>query len=202
MRSNTQAMNNKVDSCSAGMPTMAGNVRAAKIGIEILRRLRRPACSLLPGVMLLAGCAHVPNQFAEDGPASRSTLESPTVQDAFASYQASKQRDRGWQPTVAAAESGAVTHWPLYTEDPFEDKGTDRPDGPNKYFIGWEDYVALPYGIARHTLNIIGMPVSMVVQPPWTLMESDGELSKQCLGYDHDATEKGESAPAATQPQQ
>lgn len=198
MRSNTRAMNN-----GAGMAfCRVGCVRIAGLGHELLKCVWRPERALLAGAMFLSGCAHVPNQFAEDGPATRTTLESPSVQDAVTSYKPAGFRDRGWQPTVAAAESGAVTHWPLYTEDPFEDKGTDRPDGPNKYYIGWEDYVALPYGIARHTLNIIGMPVSMVVQPPWTLMESDGELSKQCLGYDHDATERGESAPTASQPQQ
>jgi hypothetical protein len=30
-------------------------------------------------------------------------------------------------------------------------------------------------------------PVSAVVTPPFTLMGSDGVLSRQALGYDHDA---------------
>jgi hypothetical protein len=32
------------------------------------------------------------------------------------------------------------------------------------------------------------LPVSAVVTPPCMLMESDGQLSRQALGYDHDAT--------------
>jgi hypothetical protein len=35
------------------------------------------------------------------------------------------------------------------------------------------------------------MPVSLIVTPPWTVMESDGELSEQALGYDHDAQPAG-----------
>lgn len=178
----------------------ATNSRAAAYRLESMR-LGRMALGLATAGLTIFGCAHVPNQFAEDGPASKTTLDSPTVRDTVARYQPAAARERGWPTTMTAAERGAVTHWSLYTEDPFEDKGTDRRDGPNKYFIGWEDYVAMPYGLARHTLNVMAFPVSMVVQPPWTLMESDGELSQQALGYDHDATEAGEPAspPAASQ---
>lgn len=151
--------------------------------------------AFVPTGLLLAGCAHVPNQFVEDSPASGGNLESDTARDLYANRQPAPVRERGWSQTSTAAQSGAVQHWPLYTEDPFEDKGTDRPDGPNKYHLGWEDYVAMPYGFSRFTLNVIALPVSMVVQAPWTLMESDGVISKQCLGYDHDATEAETAEP-------
>ncbi len=87
--------------------------------------------------------------------------------------------------------SGVVEHGPLYFEDPFVDKGagrTEQTDPGNVYRLGWEDWVALPYGYARHVLNLVALPVSAVVTPPWTRMESDGHLSRQILGYDHDAT--------------
>jgi hypothetical protein len=73
-------------------------------------------------------------------------------------------------------------HGPLYFEDPFEDKGTTY-----EHRLGWEDWFAMPYSYARYTLNWLALPVSMIVTPPWTAMESDGRLSKQLLGYDHDA---------------
>src|SRR5262245_18802126 len=152
--------------------------------------------AFVPSCLLLVGCAHVPNQFVEDSPASGGNLDSDTVRDLYANQQPAPYRERGWAQTSTAAESGAVIHWPLYTEDPFEDKGTDRPDGPNKYHLGWEDYVAMPYSFSRFTLNVMAMPVSLVVQPPWKLMESDGVISKQCLGYDHDATAAEEADPA------
>lgn len=31
------------------------------------------------------------------------------------------------------------------------------------------------------------LPASAVVTPPWTVMVSDGQISRQLLGYDHDA---------------
>jgi hypothetical protein len=48
--------------------------------------------------------------------------------------------------------------------------------------------VAAPYSYGRYYLNLVALPVSAVVTPPWTAMESDGRLSEQLLGYDHDAT--------------
>lgn len=145
------------------------------------------AAALAAAALVLAGCAHVPNQFREDGPATAENSGSPTARDVFARYQPDAAMIRDWPKIEIAADPGGVTHWPLYFEDPFEDKGAGRRD-PNKYYIGWEDYVALPYCFARYTLNWIAVPASMIVQPPWSVMESDGELSKQALGYDHDAT--------------
>jgi len=144
-------------------------------------------------ILLLPGCAHVPNQWREDGPATTAEWESPTAKDVRAKHAPAEQRQRNWEATSAAGESGVVTHWPLYFEDPFEDKGHGRSD----YRLGWEDYVAMPYGYARYTLNWLMLPVSAIVTPPWTLMESDGVLSRQALGYDHDATPARQPAPPA-----
>ncbi len=138
-------------------------------------------------ILLLPGCAQVPNQWVEDGPATTQDWDSPTAKDIRADYTPAEQRHRDWKVVPVAAESGAVTHWPTYFEDPFVDKGDGR-EGLNKYRLGWEDYVALPYCYARFTLNWLMFPASAVVTPPWTLMESDGRISRQALGYDHDAT--------------
>ena len=142
------------------------------------------ACS---SIMLLSGCAQVPNQWVEDGPAVTAQCDTPTAKMLREQYAPSQTRTRDWEPVTLSAETGACTHWPSYMEDPFVDKGAGRQD-PNKYHIGWEDYVAMPYCYARYTLNWLMLPVSAVVTPPWTVMASDGRLSKQYLGYDHDAT--------------
>ncbi len=90
--------------------------------------------------------------------------------------------------------SGGVTHWPIWFEDPFVDKGSgDGPfdefgTGVSTYRAGWEDYVALLYSPARHYLNLICLPGSAVVTPPYAVMESDGHVSRQILGHDHDET--------------
>ncbi|MFH1745775.1 MAG: hypothetical protein ABIG44_01895 [Planctomycetota bacterium] len=144
--------------------------------------------------VVLAGCAHIPNQFREDGPAVSASWESPTSADLKDRATAVESYSREWDLATVYPESGAVTHWPLYFEDPFADKGHGRTDETHPFDVhrlGWEDYVAFPYCLARHTANWLFLPVSAVVTPPWTLMESDGQLSKQLLGYDHDATRAG-----------
>ncbi|HEY3243516.1 MAG TPA: hypothetical protein VGM03_09210, partial [Phycisphaerae bacterium] len=92
-------------------------------------------------------------------------------------------RQREFSRQTIEPSDGTVTHWPLWYEDPFEDKGSE--DGEFKWTA--EDAIAFPYGLARFILNTIGLPASMVVEPPWTVMCSDGRLSRQLLGYDHDA---------------
>ncbi len=173
---------------------MPSNTRAISNGLRFAA-----AAGLFAG---LAGCAHAPNQFREDGPFTVMPANSVTGDDIYARYQPAAVHTRDWPQTSATAQSGAVTHSPLYFEDPFEDKGHGR-EGTNKYHLGWEDYVALAYGYPRFTLNWIGLPVSAVVQPPWMTMESDGEISQQALGPDHDATPLGSdsSSAAVAQPE-
>lgn len=145
-------------------------------------------------VCLLAGCAYGPNWFREDGPSVDMPWDSPSATDIKAKYQPAPQRHRDSQRATLAPSDGAVRHWPLYFEDPFIDKGTgrtDETDPHNVWHAGWEDYVALPCSPARYVANLVLLPVSAVVTPPVTVQESDGKLSRQLLGYDHDAESMG-----------
>lgn len=135
------------------------------------------------GVGLFAGCAQTENLFVDNSPSRTMEIDSPSAADAYARFQPAEQRQRSWARMSTAAERGAVDHGPLYFEDPFEDKGSGHGD----YRIGWEDAIAVPYNLARFTTNWLLLEVSLVVTPPWTPMESDGNLSRQLLGYDHDA---------------
>jgi len=92
-----------------------------------------------------------------------------------------RQRDHAQKEI--SPNDGAVTHGPLYFEDPFEDKGSE--DG--KFAWTGEDYLQWWYWRGRFLLNAVALPVSAVVTPPWVVMVSDGRLSRQALGYDHDA---------------
>jgi hypothetical protein len=145
-------------------------------------------CAMLAG--LGAGCQIAPNFYREDGPSVTMQWETPTSADVKARFEPAEARDRGWDTSFVSAESGAVRHYPVYFEDPFVDKGHGRTDETHPhdvYRLGWEDWVAFPYGLSRFTLNWLLSPVSAVVTPPWTVMESDGEISEQFLGPDHDA---------------
>jgi hypothetical protein len=142
-------------------------------------------------LVVLAGCALTPNYFRETGPSVWLPQDSATAADVKANYEPAALRTRDWPATEMRPARGIVQHYPLYFEDPFEDKGTGRTDENhphNVYHAGWEDYVALPYSCARFALNTAALPVSAVVTPPCTVMESDGYVSRQLLGYDHDAT--------------
>ena len=133
---------------------------------------------------LAAGCGRVNNVFVADSPSVGQPLDSLSAAEVREAHDAAPMRERGWAAAQLCSASGTVLHGPLWFEDPFEDKGT----GHDGYYVGWEDYVAMPYGLARFTLNWLLAPASMIVTPSWTTMESDGVLSRQLLGYDHDAT--------------
>lgn len=146
---------------------------------------------------LMAGCAQVPNQWREDGPSRGAEWRSPTAVDIEAKVAPAELRHRDFGPIVLNAVPLGVTHWPLYFEDPFEDRGKAAAtlcavDGPppdeHEYALSWQDYVAMPYSYTRFTINWLMSPVSAIVTPPPMLMVSDGQVSQQALSYDHDAT--------------
>ncbi len=144
--------------------------------------------------LALAGCSHTENQWREDGPSRQVDWRTPTEIDIRENHEPGEQRVREWEAMNVAAVDGTVTHWPLYFEDPFEDKGSGNSpfdpfqSGANEYKLGWEDFFAIPYTHARYTLNYLLLPFSAIATPPWTVMASDGFISRQALGYDHDAT--------------
>lgn len=146
------------------------------------------------GVALLAGCTYVPNWFKEDGPSTSMAWDSPSAADIRSRTQPAPQRHRDTAQVTVSPSRGQVYHWPVYFEDPFVDKGHGRTDETNPhdvYRAGWEDYVALPYSPARYIANLVLLPASAIVTPPITVQESDGKVSRQLLGYDHDAESVG-----------
>lgn len=154
---------------------------------KISPRVALGVAGLTALLLTAGGCGQINNNFVETGPFTYADVLTPSAKLVFAQYTAAPVRHRDWQPTATTAASGVVIHGPLYFEDPFEDKGTGH-HGVNKYHIGWEDFIAPPYGLARFTLNTMFAWASAIVTPPWTKMESDGVISRQYLGYDHDAT--------------
>jgi hypothetical protein len=174
---------------------------------------RTAAAALLMAALLLAGCAHLPNQFRETGPAVAAEWDTPTALDVRQRVAQAEPQQRAWAAMPVVLENGAVLHGPLYFEDPFEDRGhgrTEESHPRNVHRLGWEDAVAVPYSLSRFTLNWLLLPASLVVTPPWTPMISDSRLNRQALGYDHDAerlrqyelrvAESGPPAEPATEP--
>ena len=141
----------------------------------------------------LSGCNEIVDPWFDDLPGAND-VSTASVEGARAAKVEPSQRVRESQRSRIEAQDGTVTHWPLWWEDPFVDKGSQ--DGQ----FAWtgEDYLAIPYGLGRSLLNTMAWPVSAAVEPPFTVMGSDGKRSRQALGYDHDAERRPEGvAPPA-----
>jgi len=122
--------------------------------------------------------------------AGQQAVTTASVEGARAAKTTPTVRQRDYPTVELRPEAEGVTHGPLYFEDPFEDKGSE--DG--RFAWTGEDYLQMFYWRGRFLLNTFFFPVSAVVTPPWTIMESDGRLSRQALGYDHDAERAAEPA--------
>jgi len=142
------------------------------------------------------GCAHINNPFKDASAGIDEEMTTPSA-TAYSTGQAefAAAPRRTWERSTVYAENGAVTHWPLWFEDPFEDKGNryepvDDIDDPDNVFAwNWVDYLHIPYGSGRFIfVNLPAWPISAVVTPPGMLMASDGRISPSIAGLmDHDA---------------
>jgi len=149
---------------------------------SILPPNRRTVLVAVGGLLLSAGCQHIKDPFVDDVPPV-SEVTTTSVQGARAAASHPTVPRREFAAVHVEPQDGTVDHWPLWWEDPFEDKGSQ--DG--QFAWTWEDYFYLAYGPGRFLLNTMAFPISAVVTMPGTVMCSDGRLSRQALGYDHDA---------------
>ena len=131
------------------------------------------------------GCQHTINPFVDDLPATSeiTTASARSFRSANVVASTSQPFRRAYQQVRVEPCDGTVSHWPLWWEDPFEDKGSQD----EQFALTAEDYFCLAYGPGRNLLNTMAFPVSVWMTPPATVMCSDGHLSQQKLGYDHDA---------------
>ncbi len=173
-------------------------MRQAGVGADVSAWVKAATVAAGLAAMLSVGCASnkevacapTPDDCDKpivifSAPVTEDMLDTPSTAFIEASDVEPAVVQRDWDEMTSYYAPQVVQHWPLYFEDPFEDKGKSTGCG----YAGWtwEDFFAIPYSDARWLLNTIALPVSMVVTPPWTPMCSDGVLSKQALGYDHDA---------------
>lgn len=154
---------------------------------------------VLLGLAWTVGCAHVNNPCVDSGALVEPDMTTSSAEGYRTVAGASEQvaftaARRTWPTSTVYQENGAVSHWPIWFEDPFIDKGNgctpaDDRDAPDTDFAwNWVDCLHIGYGPGRMVfVNTAGWPISAVVTPPGTLMESDGRIDKNVLGYDHDA---------------
>ncbi len=124
------------------------------------------------------------------------TLEPPVTTASAELARAAETKEskcpREFAAATIGAADGAVSHGPLYFEDPAEDFGSE--DGA----FAWtgEDYWQWVIGPSRYLLNTALIPASMVDTPPGMIMSSDGEPSRKVVWQAHDARRwNGSTAP-------
>lgn len=146
------------------------------------RERGRLFAAVLAAAALTGGCHLVENPFVDETiPAE--AISTPSA-DGFAGHAPEPQpRQRTWPAYETSVHTGATNHWPLWFEDSLEDRGSEN----GQFAWTWEDFVGIGWSYGRYLLNLMAFPGSAVVTPPWTVMSSDGVLSRQALGFDHDA---------------
>jgi len=160
------------------------------------RSIRLRAAPVLVAVVLALGAAGCASHNSTRAALNRPVVvfcepiteeDLATVSTTFVerAHVAAAKRTRSWEQMTCYQAMPAVQHEPLWWEDPFEDK--DKVSGDGYTGWTWEDWLAIVYSDARWMLNTMLSPASMAVTPIWTPMRSDGVLSKQLLGFDHDA---------------
>jgi len=82
---------------------------------------------------------------------------------------------RSWSETTVTAESGQVTHWPIW----FENAAAERGSTDGRVAVTWEDLNAAVYCPIRYYVNMAALPLSAIVDPPGTIMVSDGLPGKR-----------------------
>jgi hypothetical protein len=145
-------------------------------------------------LLCVAGCAHINDPWRDSSAEIDDEMLTPNS-DAYVkgAPEFASTHARTWESSSVSYHNGAVTHWPLWFEDPFEDKGNalpapaDRDAADNRFAWNGADYLHMGCGPAREFLNLVAWPASAVVTPPGTVLESDGRIDKNILGYDHDA---------------
>ena len=148
--------------------------------------------SLLGAALVVAGCAHVNNPYRDSSAVIDEEMTTPSAEGYAGRAEFGRPAVRNWTTSEVRYENGAVSHWPLWFEDPFEDKGNrdyavaDRDAPDNEFAWNWVDYLHMAYGPGRMTLNTVTWPIGAMVTPPGTLMEGDGRIDKGLLWYDHD----------------
>ncbi len=141
----------------------------------------------------VVGCAHVNDPYKDSSGAIDADMTTASAEGFRGKAEFPASHCRNPRQETVLAENGAVSHWPLWFEDPFEDKGNETAtpadrDAPDNHFaVTWVDYAHILYGPARMSVNLASLPISMAVTPPGTLLESDGRIDKGLLWYDHDA---------------
>jgi len=168
----------------------------------------RNFCAAVAFALLVTGCSNqINNPWKDSSEVVDAQLTTPN-QEIYADKQPTAIQHRAGTPSDFTYATGETTHWPEWFADPFNDLGNDHCCGKadpgdrevidTRFAVNACDYGHIAYGPARMLLNIVGFPVSAVVDYPGKLQASDARLSPQTFGHvdhDHRKVESGEVDP-------
>jgi len=129
---------------------------------------------LLCAVCAVTGCSELINPWSDSVP-EPGPAPTASARVARRAGGGPVRPTRGFDRAVVSAQSGEVSHYPLWMQDPYEEFGSD--DG--RFAWTWEDYVGMPYGLSRFIVNTIGVPISAALYPPVPLRGSDGVIRNE-----------------------
>lgn len=153
-------------------------------------------CVMSLVVVLGGGCQLVENEFVDPIPPHQQ-ITTPSVEGARAAAVTPEVRHRPFAACERSPADGSVTHSPLYFEDAPDTASAD--DGT----FAWtgKDWIEILLWGRRFLDNLTFFPISAVVDPPWTVMVSDGEPSRTLLGVQYDAQREAQATRSADQPE-
>lgn len=196
-------MNNTIPSgCNLrprGMTKRSAAMRSATAPLTTVWHRLPTGAYITRAILALAvfaqtGCSMMSNPFRDDlvNAPPATTPSADGVRSAKVSRVAPQRR---FQVAEAVPEDCAVTHAPLFFEDPSEVIGSD--DG--KFAWTGEDYWSFLAWRGRFLVNIVLFPVNFLETPMWTLMTSDGEgAPRGPFGEFHDAARAESTSPTVS----
>jgi hypothetical protein len=148
-------------------------------------RLAGAALLVLAALPLSGGCQMARSPWEVD--TQGCTVETPSTTAIRSAEATAAIRARSEDPSAmkhVAVADGRVTHLPLWFEDPLEEIETDNMD----VAYAGADFGRMLCSWSRFAGNLVLLPVSIVVNPPWQVMASDGVPSRTVLCCKHDAS--------------
>ncbi len=137
------------------------------------------ACAVL---VFGGGCQLMTNPF-QDEFCGTPRIATPSVEGVRAADTMPVLHDRGFVSVDANVADGSVTHGPLFFEDGLEDTWS----GDGSFYVRGSDVGQWVAWQARFAINLVAVPYSVIVTPPWGVMVSDGSPSRTMLGEPYDA---------------
>src|SRR5262245_30193328 len=112
----------------------------------------RYAFAVLASLSIATGCARqLNNPWVDSGAWANADMTTPSAEGFLRMHEPVARVSREWPRCNVHGFNGAVTHWPVWWEDPFVDKGNDSTDPSDRdradtcFAVTWVDYLAIAY---------------------------------------------------------